>query len=181
MKISIKDITLIAMMVAIIEVCKVALSFLPNIEVTTFWLIMFTIYFGRKIVYVVPIFIILEGAIYGVGTWWLMYLFAWPVLVFVCYIFKKNKSIWFWSIFSGTFGLFFGALCSIPYVIICAFSSGIKTGIQLGIAWWIAGIPWDIVHGVSNFAIMLALYIPIKHILTEIKVKIIEKKESSSI
>ena len=40
MKISIKDITLIAMMVAIIEVCKVTLSFLPNIEVTTFWLIM---------------------------------------------------------------------------------------------------------------------------------------------
>ena len=181
MKISIKDITLIAMMVAIIEVCKIALSFLPNIEVTTFWLILFTIYFGRKIVYVVPIFIILEGAIYGIGTWWLMYLFVWPLLVFICYIFKNNKSIWFWSIFSGTFGLFFGAICSIPYVIICAFSSGIKTGIRLGIAWWIAGIPWDIVHGIGNFVIMLSLYIPIKYILMEIKVKFIEQKESPSV
>lgn len=181
MKITIKDITLIAMMVAIIEVCKVTLSFLPNIEVTTFWLIMFTIYFGRKIVYVVPIFIILEGAIYGFGTWWLMYLFAWPLLVFICYIFKNNKSIWFWSIFSGAFGLFFGALCSIPYVIICAFSSGIKTGIQLGIAWWIAGIPWDIVHGIGNFVIMLVLYIPIKLILIEIKSNFFDKKESPSV
>ena len=47
MKLSIKDITLIAMTVAIIEVCKITLSFLPNIELTTFWLIMFTIYYNR--------------------------------------------------------------------------------------------------------------------------------------
>ena len=49
MKLSIKDITLIAMTVALIEVCKVTLSFLPNIELTTFWLIMFTIYFMNYI------------------------------------------------------------------------------------------------------------------------------------
>ena len=54
MKISIKDITIIAMMVAIIEVCKISLSFLPNIELTTFWLIIFTLYFGRKILCIVP-------------------------------------------------------------------------------------------------------------------------------
>ena len=180
MKISIKDITLIAMMVAVIEVCKIALTFLPNIELTTFWLIMFTIYFGRKIVYVVPVFIIIEGAIYGMQIWWIMYLFVWPLLVFVCYLFKKNRSIWFWSILSGTFGLFFGALCSIPYIIVCAFSSGIKTGIQLGIAWWIAGIPWDIVHCLGNFVIMLVFYIPITYVLSQIKISFNNKKESPS-
>ena len=45
MKISIKDITLIGMMVAVIEVCKIALSFLPNIERVSFWIIMFTLFF----------------------------------------------------------------------------------------------------------------------------------------
>lgn len=170
MKVAIKDITLIAMLVAIIEVCKVALSFLPNIELTTFWLIIFTIYFGRKIVFVVPVFIVIEGVIYGIHLWWIMYLFAWPLLVFICYMFKNCKSVWFWSIFSGTFGLFFGALCTIPHIIVGAFSSGLSTGIRLGIAWWIAGIPWDIVHCIGNIIIMLVLYQPISYVIKKIKI-----------
>lgn len=169
MKISIKDITLIAMFVAIIEVCKVTLSFLPNIELTTFLLIMFTKYFGKKIVYVVPIFIIIEGAIYGMNLWWIMYLFVWPLLVLISYLFRECKSIWFWSIFSGMFGLFFGALCTIPYIIVTAFSTGLSTGIQLGIAWWIAGIPWDVIHCVGNFVLMLILYVPITLVLSKVK------------
>ena len=38
-KLTVRDITLIGMMVAVIEVCKAALGFLPNIELTTFWII----------------------------------------------------------------------------------------------------------------------------------------------
>lgn len=170
MRVAIKDITLIAVLVAIIEVCKVALSFLPNIELTTFWLIIFTIFFGRKILFVVPVFIVIEGAIYGIHLWWIMYLFAWPLLVFICYMFKNCKSVWFWSIFSGTFGLFFGALCTIPHIIVGAFSSGLSTGIRLGIAWWIAGIPWDIVHCIGNFIIMLVLYEPISYVIKKLKI-----------
>lgn len=169
MKLSIKDITLIAMTVALIEVCKVTLSFLPNIELTTFWLIMFTIYFGRKVVFVVPVFIIIEGAIYGMNLWWIMYLVAWPLLVIICYMFRKCKSIWFWSMFSGCFGLLFGAICTIPYIFVTAFSSGLTTGIKLGIAWWIAGIPWDIVHCVGNFVFMLVLYEPITRVINKLK------------
>ena len=51
LKLSAKDITLIGLMVAIIEVCKVLMKDLPNIELTTFWIIMFTLYFGKKIIY----------------------------------------------------------------------------------------------------------------------------------
>lgn len=31
----------------------------------------------------------------------------------------------------------------------------------MAFTWWVAGIPWDIVHGVSNFIICLVLYRPI--------------------
>ena len=58
---SVKDIALIGAMIAVIEVCKAVLSFMPNIELTTFWLIMFTLYFGRKVLAVVPAFILVEG------------------------------------------------------------------------------------------------------------------------
>ena len=87
-KITVRDITLIGMMVAVIEVCKAALSFLPNIELTTFWLILFTLYFGRKILLVIPVFILIEGCIYGFGLWWVMYLYMWPLLVLLVWIFK---------------------------------------------------------------------------------------------
>ena len=159
---TIKDITLIGMMVAVIEVCKMALAWAPNIELTSFLLIMFTLFFGGKIVFVVPVFILIEGAMYGVQMWWIMYLYAWPLLALVTWIFRKQKSVWFWSTLSGVFGLMFGFLCSFPYVVIGAVNGGIRNGLYAGFAYWIAGIPFDITHCIGNFVIMLVLYEPIR-------------------
>ena len=72
-KLTTKDITTIAMMVAIIEACKVALAGIPNVELTSFWIILFTIYFKKRILFVIPVFILIEGAMYGFGLWWIMY------------------------------------------------------------------------------------------------------------
>lgn len=162
---TVKDIALIGVMVAVIEVCKAALSFLPNVELTSFWLILFTLSFGWKIVFVVPVFILIEGSLYGFGLWWVMYLYAWPLLVFLAYIFRKQKSLWFWSIFSGFFGLCFGLLCAIPYAVIGTVDGGIVSGLYAGFTWWVAGIPWDIVHCTGNFVLMSVLYKPVRAIM----------------
>lgn len=166
-KLAIKDITLIGMMVAVIEVCKVALAWAPNIELTSFLLIMFTLFFGGKIVFVVPVFILIEGAMYGPQLWWIMYLYAWPLLVFITWMFRKQESIWFWCVLSSLFGFAFGFLCSFPYVVIGAAGGGILNGLYAGFTWWVAGIPFDIIHGVSNFVIMMILYHPVRMILKE--------------
>ena len=167
-KIEIKDIAMIGMMVAVIEVSKAALSFLPNIELTSFWLILFTLFFGWKIVFVVPIFILIEGAIYGVGLWWIMYLYAWPLLVALTYVFRKTNSMWFFCCLSSIFGFCFGFLCSFPYFFIGAYGNGFKSGLVSMFTWWIAGIPWDIVHGVGNFVLMAILYKPVTSIMKKI-------------
>ncbi len=159
---SIQDIAQIGIMVAVIEVSKFALSGLPNIELTSFWMIMFTLLFGWKIVAVVPVFILLEGAFYGVHLWWIMYLYAWPLLVMITWLFRKNTSALIWAIISGTFGLCFGALCSIPYFVIGASTGGVAAGIRAAFTWWVAGIPWDFVHCAGNFFIMITLYHPIR-------------------
>lgn len=167
---TIKDIALIGMMVAVIEVCKVVLGVLPNIELTTFWLILFTLYFGRKIVFVVPVFILIEGFMYGIHLWWIMYLYAWPLLVLIVWIFRKKDDVWFWSFLSAAFGLSFGFLCSFPYVVIGAADGGLRSGLYAGFTWWVAGIPWDIVHGVGNFVIMLVLYKPVRAIMERLPI-----------
>lgn len=169
LSVSVKEITLIGMMVAIIEVCKVSLLGLPNVELTTFWVIMFTLYFGRRILYVIPAFILIEGMMYGFGIWWIMYLYMWPSLALLAYLFRKNDSAWAWSILSGAYGLFYGLFCSIPYVVMGTFEGGLRAGLLSGFSWWVAGIPWDIVHGVANFLLMLVLYNPVRKVMKSAK------------
>ena len=168
MKISIKDITLIGMMVAVIEVCKIALSFLPNIELVSFWIIMFTLFFRKRVALVLPVFVIIEGALYGFGMWWIAYLYIWSILAIITHIFRKNDSVWFWSILSGTFGLFFGMLSAVPYVFMGAVGGSIMSGLKAGFAWWVSGIPWDVVHCIGNFCLMLALYRPVRNVLRKV-------------
>lgn len=168
-QISTKDICLVGIMVAVIEVCKMTMSFLPNIELTSFWLIMFTLFFEKRVFWAVPVFVILEGCVYGFGLWWGMYLYVWPLLVLFTWLFRSQKSVWFWSIFSAIFGLMFGLLSSLTYVVIGAVGEGVKSGLYSGFSWWIAGIPWDITHGISNFILMFVLYKPVTHIMGQTK------------
>lgn len=153
---------------AVIEVCKATLTFLPNIELTTFWLIMFTLFFGKKVAFVVPVFILIEGCLYGFGSWWIMYLYTWPLLVLVTWIYRKQESLWFWSVLSAVFGLLFGFFCSIPYYVLGAIDGGLRGGLYAGFSWWVAGIPWDLVHGISNFVLMVVLYKPVRVIMKKV-------------
>ena len=43
------EIALVGLMVALIEVCKVAMMNIPNVEMTTFLVIMFTVFYGRPV------------------------------------------------------------------------------------------------------------------------------------
>lgn len=163
------DVALVGLMVAFIEVCKVAMMNIPNVEMTTFLLVMFTLFFGKLVLLVVPVFILIEGVMFGFGLWWVMYLYVWPLLVLVTWVFRKQESVWFWSIVAGAFGLLYGFFCSFPYFFIGAVDGGFAGGFSMAFSWWIAGVPWDLVHGAANFAIMLVLYKPMRTILQKTK------------
>ena len=77
---SVKDIAVIGMMTAMLEAVKIALQAVPNVELVTLLVILYTLYFGKRIFAVIPAFILLEGTMYGFGVWWLMYLYVWPLL-----------------------------------------------------------------------------------------------------
>ncbi len=175
-KLSVRDLTLIAMMVAIIEVSKVAMANLPNVELTSFWIILFALYLGKRIYYAVPVFILIEGLMYGLQIWWVMYLYAWPMLALLTRCFRKMDSALGWAIFSGAFGLSFGALCAIPYFFIGAVSGGLMHGLSYAFGWWVAGIPFDLIHCAGNFGLMLVLYKPIKKALISVSTMLEKNK-----
>ena len=152
-----RDIILMSMMLVLLEVSKYALSFIAGVEIVTLLIIIYTLYLGKKMVYVLPSFYLIEGMLYGFGIWWFMYLYIWMILAFIAYVFKENKSIYFWSIISGVFGLVFGLLCCPIYFII--------GGPEMAISWWITGISTDIIHGLSNFIICMVLFKPLNRIM----------------
>lgn len=152
-----RDIALIGVMTATIEVAKLSLSFLPNVELVTFLIILYTLHFKKQIPYVLLLFVLIEGVLYGFGLWWFAYLYIWPMIAFVSYHFQKMESPVGWAVLSGTAGLVFGFLCTLPIMLF--------SGVQAGMAYWIAGIPWDLVHGISNFILMLILFVPLQRVL----------------
>ncbi|MBQ4263947.1 MAG: hypothetical protein IJB85_00335 [Clostridia bacterium] len=160
-----QDAATVGIMIAVIEVLKLFMQGLPNIEMTSFLIILFTLRFGRLAVYAVPAFILIEGMLYGFGLWWVMYLYAWPLLALVVRALSHADSAFFWACISGAFGLLFGLLCAIPYFFIGFAGGGLSQGFIQMFSWWVAGIPFDLIHGVSNFVIMLSLYRPISNLL----------------
>lgn len=160
-----RDAATVGLMIAIIEACKLVMQGLPNIEMTSFLVILFTLRFGRLTRFVIPAFILIEGLIYGFGLWWVMYLYAWPLLALVTRAFSRVDSAFFWATISGAFGLLFGLLCALPHFFIGFAGGGAAQGLRQMFAWWIAGIPYDLLHGAGNFILMLALYRPISNLL----------------
>lgn len=161
-----KDVAQVGLMIAVIEAAKLAMANLPNIELTSFLIVMFTLYFGKRTLFAIPAFILIEVMIFGFDILWVIaYCYVWPLLCLVILLFKdKPKSSLPPALVSGFFGLFFGFLCSFPYLFITT-GTNPTASLSSAIAWWIAGIPFDIIHGVSNFIIMLVLYTPISKVL----------------
>lgn len=160
MKLTLKDIVLIALLAALLLVSQVTLAVLPNIELTSFLILIYTRFFRKKTLYIIYVFVLLEGIIYGFGMWWFCYLYVWTVLWAVVMLLRKEQSALFFALVSGMFGLAFGTLCSVPYFI--------TGGVNMGLSWIVSGLPFDITHGISNFVIALLLFRPVNYVFAKV-------------
>ncbi|HHV46550.1 MAG TPA: hypothetical protein GXX53_06600 [Tissierellia bacterium] len=165
-----KDIVLIGILSATITAGKLALSFIPNIEVVTLLFIAYTIVFGyRKTMFVSLIFTTTEIFIYGLNTWLLVYYFIWPFLILLTEIMKKAvKSEYGYAVLGGIFGYAFGFFFAI--------GESLFYGIAYGWAYWIRGLLFDLIHGTSNFIVILTLLNPLKSLLSKLKMAYYREK-----
>lgn len=158
-----RDIALIGLLSASITAGKLALSFIPNVEIVTLLFILYTIIFGyKKSIFVSIVFTTTEILIYGVSTWIIVYYFIWVLLIIITALMKnKFKSEYGYAtlgaIFGYTFGMFFAIFESFFY------------GASYGWVYWLRGIPFDIIHGTSNFIIILVLFKPLTKILGKLE------------
>lgn len=166
-----REVSLVGIMIAVIVASKIALASLPNIELVSFLIIVFTKKFDRKVLFVIPAYILLEALIFSFQLmWFLASLYMWFLLYILVRLFGKTESPLSLAVLSGLYGLFFGFLSSFPYLFVTT-SFNPTAGVKSAIAWWIAGIPFDVLHAVGNFAIMLVLYLPVKRIFDSVTKK----------
>ena len=128
---------------------KVAMMALPNIEPVSLFVMLFAVTFGRKALYPIYVYVVLEFVLYGLNLWSINYLYIWAILALAAWLFRKMTTPFGWALLSGAFGLFFGMLCAPVYLF--------TGGPAFAVSWWISGIPYDLLHCAGNFFIALIL------------------------
>ena len=152
-----RELCFLAIAAALMFAAKVALSSLPNVNLNALIIILVTVYFGWKAMYSVGVYILLEGMLYGFGIWWLSYLIVWPILVIVTMALRRTCSVIMLAVLAGIFGLVFGPMMYLVYFAVLGGWAGF-------LPMWIAGIPYDLVHGISNFLTVLLLFRPLSKV-----------------
>lgn len=160
-KITVRETAELAVITALIIAGKEALNALPNIHPVMLILILCVKKYGSRAFFPAAAFSLVELLLYGLSIWTAPYLYIWIIAVAAALTFRKNSSVIFWSCFAGIYGLCFGLLSSLPMLV--------TAGIRGAFSYWIAGIGFDIIHCISNFAIVLVLYRPLWSIMCRIK------------
>ena len=158
-KLRAREICVLALMGGLIFATKAALAAFPNINLNTPLIILTVIFFGWRAMYSVAIYVLLEGLVFGFSLWWFSYLYAWPLLVVVAMLFRRNDSVLIWAVVAGVWGLLFGPVMYVLYLTV--------TGWQTAFALWVAGIPYDLTHCAGNFVFTLALYRPLYRVMAK--------------
>lgn len=157
-ELSARELTLLAVCTALLFVSQAAMAALPNVEPVSLLIVLYTLVLGRKTLLVIFAFVLLEGALYGVHLWWFMYLYVWPLLWLSATVFaRRSRTAVQWALLCGIYGLLFGGLCSVVYLPV--------SGVTGAFGWWVAGIPMDLIHGVSNFLLTLVLFHPLHRVM----------------
>ena len=153
---------LCALLAAVMTVLQVAMAALPNIEPVSLLTLAYALVFGRQVFYIVATFALLEGLVFGFHLWWVSYLYIWPLWAAAVLLLKRGgeRPALFWAVVSGAFGLSFGALCALPYL---------AGGPWAAFSYWVAGIPFDLLHCGGNFFLTLALVKPLCLLLSRME------------
>lgn len=130
-------------------VSKMIMEIAPNVHLLGTFVIAFTIVYRKKALYPIYVFVLLTGIYAGFATWWVPYLYLWTILWGVTMLLPRNmpKKIRpiVYMLVCAAHGFLYGTL----YAPAQAFFFGLN--LEKTIAWIITGLPWDFVHGVSNF------------------------------
>ena len=165
MKLTTREVAVFAMLGAIMYASKMIMEIAPNVHLLGTFVIAFTLVYGKKALYPIYVFVLLTGVYAGFATWWVPYLYLWTVLWGVTMLLPKNMPKKIKPLVYMTVCAMHGFLYGILYAPAQALFFNLD--FNGTIAWIIAGLPYDLIHGVSNFLCGI-LIVPIINILKKV-------------
>ena len=166
---SARAIAFVGISAATIECAKLALAFLPNVEVVTLLVALYGYTFGWLGVLSAVVFVCLEPLIYGINTWVITYLIYWPLVALVFMMLRRARVRSRWILTAAAVGL---------TVVFGVLSSAIDTAIIIGInenyfknlsILYLGGISFYVVQIVTNATLFPILFSPLAKKLKIIK------------
>lgn len=149
MKLKIKDIAVFAILGALMCVSDLVMDSLPNIHIIAPFIVATTVVYGWKAIFPIYVYVFGIGIMSGFGFWWIPYLYVWTVLWGIVMLLPKNMKPQIAPIVyigvCALHGFLFGVIYSPSQALLFGFD------FKQTLAWIAAGIPFDIIHGVSNF------------------------------
>ena len=149
MKLTVREMAVFGMLGAVMYASKFLMELAPNIHLLGVFTIAFTVVYRRKALYPIYVYVFLNGIFSGFASWWIPYLYLWTVLWGAVMLLPKNmppkaRPIVYMAV-CAAHGFLFGTLYAPAQALLYGLS------LQGMAAWIIAGLPWDYIHGVSNF------------------------------
>lgn len=129
-------------------VSKLLMEGLPNVHLLAVFIVALTIVYRWKALYPIYVFIFLCGMYNGFATWWIPYLYIWTILWGATMLLPKklNPKLapFIYMIVAALHGYLFGTLYAPAQALL------FHLNFKQMIAWIVAGLYWDFVHGTSN-------------------------------
>ena len=153
---SIKEICLFAILGALMFISKIVMEALPNIHLLGMLTITYTIVFRKKALIPIYVYVLLNGLFAGFTAWWIPYLYIWTILWVVTMLLPKNMpkvvSCVVYPLLCALHGLFFGTLYAPVQALMYGFT------FEQTLTWIAAGLTFDIIHMIGNFAVGLLIF-----------------------
>lgn len=166
MKLTVRETVVFGMLGALMYASKMVMEVAPNVHLLGVFTIAFTIVYRKKALYPIYTYVLLNGLFSGFAAWWIPYLYLWTILWAVAMLLPKNmpKRVQpvVYMVVNACHGFLFGTLYAPAQALMYGMS------FDATIAWIVAGLPWDFVHGVSNFFCGM-LIVPIAGLLIRLE------------
>jgi hypothetical protein len=154
-----KKIALVGIAAATIECAKLALAFLPNIEVVTLLCALYGYCFGYLGILAAAVFVCIEPIIWGVNTWVVLYFVYWPLVAFVFMLFGriKLKNRWIITLTAVVLTVFFGLLSS--FIDVGLFSGYFDNFFYRFSVYYLRGLPFYLAQIATNAVVFPLLFL----------------------
>ena len=149
MKLSVKEIAVFGVLGSIMYASKMLMELLPNVHLLGVFIIALTMVYRKKALYPIYTFVLITGLFSGFASWWIPYLYIWTALWGAAMLLpakmKPKTAAAAFMLLNAAHGFLYGCL----YAPVQALMFGLSFEGML--AWIAAGLPYDLIHGVSNF------------------------------